>query len=146
MFIKSDSSLDMTKHVTARFIRLVIVETNDVTASIKPITLNKLKLSMPGTASLYISMFSVKFYGCTKQSNILAEVDPKDSTNTKVGRRLTGSSCARDLTVASTDAASYRHFAVDTINTVIYFCDHSMHREGLACYSSADDGATWTGQ
>ena len=41
VLINSDSSLDLTKHVTARFIRLVIVETNDVTPSIKPITLNK---------------------------------------------------------------------------------------------------------
>ena len=46
VLINSDSSLDLTKHVTARFIRLVIVETNDVTPSIKPITLNKLIITI----------------------------------------------------------------------------------------------------
>ena len=90
-------------------------------------------------------MFSVKFYGCTKQGNVPEEVDPRDYTNSKVKRRLTGSSCARDRTVQSTDAANYRHFAVDTINTIIYFCDHSMQREGMACFSSSDYGASWTG-
>ena len=90
-------------------------------------------------------MFSVKFYGCTKQGSSVADTDTLDSTNTKVQRNLRGSNCARDLTVDSTDADNYRHFAVDTINNIIYFCDHSMHREGMACYSSSDEGATWTG-
>ena len=90
-------------------------------------------------------MFSVKFYGCAKQSNVPEDVGPRDNTNSKVKRRLEGSSCARKRTVQSTDAANYRHFAVDTINTIIYFCDHSMQREGMACYSSSDDGASWTG-
>ena len=66
-------------------------------------------------------------------------------SSARVGRRVGGSSCSRDTTVASNDPGNYRHFAVDTTNTVIYFCDKSMHRAGLACYSSADQGATWTG-
>ena len=45
----------------------------------------------------------------------------------------------------STDPGNYRHFAVDNINTVLYFCDQSMHRAGLACYSSSDQGHSWTG-
>ena len=90
-------------------------------------------------------MFSVKLYGCVKQRSVPSEVDTLDTTNTKVRRRLTASSCARDKTVRSTDVENYRHFAVDTINNIIYFCDHSMHREGMACFTSSDDGATWTG-
>ena len=91
-------------------------------------------------------MPSVQFYGCTKQRNVLTELDTFDKSGAQVQRSLMASHCARDKTVASTDVLNSRHFAVDTINSIIYFCDNSMVRQGIACYSSVDEGFTWIGK
>jgi len=124
VFVGADSSLELSSSVRGRYLRLVIMETNDVTPSIKPITLTR-----------------VQFYGCTLHSR---DQWLPGYTSARVSRRVGGSSCSRVTTVPSTDPGNYRHFAVDNINTVLYFCDQSMHRAGLACYSSSDQGHSWT--
>ena len=41
VFVGADSSLELSSSVRGRYLRLVIIETNDVTPSIKPITLTR---------------------------------------------------------------------------------------------------------
>lgn len=41
-----------------------------------------------------------------------------------------------DQTLDSSDRMKYRHFAVDTVNDIVYFCDRNPYRKGMHCYSS----------
>ena len=55
-----------------------------------------------------------------------------------------------DSTIDSSSRTKYRHFSVDPLNNVVYFCDRNPYREGMHCYSSLKDGSTgtnsWHGQ
>lgn len=51
-----------------------------------------------------------------------------------------------DPTVDSADAAQYRHFAADTHNDVLFFCDHSPASQelGMFCYhTKIGDNSAW---
>ena len=64
------------------------------------------------------------------------------------GVSLDVSQCLPDVTIDSSDVTKYRHFAVDDLNEVVYFCDVSPYiHEGMLCYFSAfkDGQNTWTG-
>ena len=51
--------------------------------------------------------------------------------------------CFPPTTVDSADPASYRHFAVDDDNGILYFCDNNGYFDGeMLCYASelSEDG------
>ena len=109
-----------SKAIRARIIRLVIVESNDVTPSLKPITISQLEV-----------------IGCPTET-----INSELKSIAKPTRQHGSNYC---FTI---DEVLARHFAVDTMNgEIIYFCDYSMYRDKyrkMVCYSSSDGGATWT--
>ena len=116
------NELKLSKPLKARIIRLVIVMTNDVTPSLKAITLHQ-----------------VQFIGCPAEETMCRET--MQSRGTKPLRQKKSKYCANH------DIERSRHYAVDTVNgMIIYFCDKDMYRDkDMACFSSSDDGKTWTG-
>ncbi|KAH6927784.1 hypothetical protein HPB50_008618 [Hyalomma asiaticum] len=55
-----------------------------------------------------------------------------------------GAACEEDNTWYShVKTKKTRHFAVDTINNIVYFCDFHGKTDHLACFSSNDGGKTW---
>ncbi|KAH7937715.1 hypothetical protein HPB49_014870 [Dermacentor silvarum] len=55
-----------------------------------------------------------------------------------------GVACEEDNTWYShVKTKKTRHFAVDTINNIVYFCDFHGKTDHLACFSSNDGGKTW---
>ena len=115
------NELKFTRAVRARIIRLVIVVTNDVTPSLKPITMN-----------------SLKFIGCP-----LEQTQHKSKIQTSARKPLRQK---KSQYCAKKPFYQPRHFAVDTINgMIVYVCDETMYRDqGMTCYSSSDQGKTWT--
>ena len=126
--IDEDKELKLSNPIHARFIKLVIVETNSVPASLKPVTMNQ-----------------VEFYAvCSDQGDHQMF---KQSNLGKPSRKMQAKYCALTGPVVADDVTNYRHFAVDTLNQVtIYFCDQSAFRStftSVQCYSSSDQGTTW---
>ncbi|XP_070395264.1 uncharacterized protein [Dermacentor albipictus] len=55
-----------------------------------------------------------------------------------------GVACEEDNTWYShVKTKKTRHFAVDTTNNIVYFCDFHGKTDHLACFSSNDGGKTW---
>ena len=84
-------------------------------------------------------MHQVEFIGCPSEVENSQKVE--QSSKTKPTRQRKAAYCSTN------SIASYRHYAVDTVNDlIIYFCDKAMYRdEAMNCFSSSDKGATWTG-
>ena len=84
------------------------------------------------TNGAYYNVFfdSVRFYGCLPR-----------------GHTPDVTLCAAAATVDSTDPTAYRHFAVDDLHDVVYFCDRSPYSGRMHCYSSvrADGDNLWNG-
>ena len=51
-------------------------------------------------------------------------------------------------TIKSWEKEDYRHFAVDDIHNVVYFCDRNPYISGMFCYSShlTNSPGTWRGK
>lgn len=56
----------------------------------------------------------------------------------------TQSSCRPDTTRISTDPTKYRHFAVDPLNLILYYCDVNPYRSGIFCFSNQQGTKTFT--
>ena len=84
-------------------------------------------------------MHQVEFIGC--HSEAMKDHNPKQSSNAKPLRQKKSQYCQ------PRSISSSRHYAVDTLNgMIIYFCDKAMYRhQDMACFSSSDNGATWSG-
>ena len=53
------------------------------------------------------------------------------------GTTVDESLCFSSTTVDSTDTTSYRHFAVDDDNGILYFCDRNGYLNGeMLCYAT----------
>ena len=65
------------------------------------------------------------------------------------GVNLDVSKCLPDATIDASDVAKYRHFVVDDLHEIVYFCDVSpILKDGMLCYVSVvQDGApnSWRG-
>lgn len=57
--------------------------------------------------------------------------------------------CQADETIHADDPKKYRHFAVDDLKEIIYFCDRNLYGEGMSCFANnreVDEGNTWIGK
>ena len=80
-----------------------------------------------------VKIFRVKFFGCFARESTFSEPD----TSSAVASRI-------DSYVKE----EYRHFAVDKVHNVLYFCDRNPYVSGMFCYSSdlTNSPGTWRGQ
>ncbi|XP_064473540.1 uncharacterized protein LOC135388127 [Ornithodoros turicata] len=52
--------------------------------------------------------------------------------------------CEDDTTwYSDSKSTTTRHFAVDTVNNIVYFCDFHGMSNKVSCFSSRDEGKTW---
>ena len=51
-----------------------------------------------------------------------------------------------DNTIYTDQPRKWRHFAVDTTNDVLYYCDYDMKRDSMLCFASRDAGKVWIGR
>ncbi|XP_023329341.1 uncharacterized protein LOC111702048 [Eurytemora carolleeae] len=123
--IRYDKKLLIKESIVARSIRLVVVETNDATPTLKAISIN-----------------SVKFYGCPLYSpyNISENLEARMSL--KGPERKKGVEwCASSQEITSDDPRQYRQFAVDTLHeNIIYLCDVGEYKDAQPCWLSIIQG------
>ncbi|XP_076335165.1 uncharacterized protein LOC143238644 [Tachypleus tridentatus] len=95
---------------------------------VKPIQARYIRLTVEeantDASDTYIGL-RVEFYGCS------------------IGPHI-NMTCPPDPTVYASDTTRVgRHFAVDTVNDIVYFCDAVSKISIRQCFSSADGGTTW---
>merc|ERR1719273_2254607 len=131
-----DKIIRLTKPIITRFLRIFVVEVNDVTENINA-----------------VSMFRVTIHGCDTEKVITGdtftdtgvtnlELDSNLSL-TRPPRSKESAYCMKDATVFGNDIINYRHFIVDTVNSnIIYYCDRSPYRPGMHCYTTLTTSST----
>ncbi|XP_022252254.1 uncharacterized protein LOC106468206 isoform X3 [Limulus polyphemus] len=95
---------------------------------VKPIQARYIRLTVEeantDVSDTYVGL-RVEFYGCPVGPDV-------------------NMTCSPDPTVYASDTTRVgRHFAVDTVNDIVYFCDAVDSPSILQCFSSADGGTTW---
>ena len=43
------------------------------------------------------------------------------------------------------DSGQWRHFAVDTVRDLVYFCDYNPKTDDMSCFSGDPNSNIWTG-
>ena len=125
-----DSQIKLSPPIYARFLRIVVEETNAVTENLKPVEMHK-----------------VKIFGCDPEGAVSA-VQMGDGGTEKPQRRKEATFTLPNRTVSSRDPVNYRHFAIDEGKSIIYMCDRNPYRQdaGTLCYISTDGGTLWIDQ
>eukprot|EP00090_Calanus_glacialis_P002056 TRINITY_DN11545_c0_g1_i1.p1 TRINITY_DN11545_c0_g1~~TRINITY_DN11545_c0_g1_i1.p1 ORF type:complete len:1257 (-),score=209.03 TRINITY_DN11545_c0_g1_i1:263-3970(-) len=131
--VTDDNKITFSEPIAARFLRVVIIETNDVTENTKPVAINELKI-----------------YGCTPENPIsqIVQSTLTDDGVEKPQRQKGAEYTLPNKTISSEDVVNYRHYAVDVDNDIIYMCDINPYRPegGSACWVSKDAGSLWIEQ
>ena len=125
-----DTQVKLSPPIYARFLRLVVEETNAVTENLKPVEMHK-----------------VKIFGCDPEGK-MSSVQMADGGVDKPERNKESAFTLPNRTVSSRDPVNYRHFAIDEGKNIIYMCDRNPYRQeaGTLCYISTDGGTLWIDQ
>lgn len=145
--VPADNVVDLGRTVTARLMRIVILEAEDppgrpVDAGPAPIGVSEYENAkvVVHTNNWVLekkhTSFRVKFFGCLPKGhtpNLNLCLD-----NTLMSRNTE--------TIDASDASAYRHFSVDDANDIVYFCDRSpfareVDQDALRmfCYNAVPD-------
>jgi len=126
--IQYDKTVIFGAPVVTRFLRFVVITTNDVTENLKA-----------------ISLYDMRLYGCVDET-IYSDMKP-ELKGVLMPPRIKGSQFnVRDRTISGDDVINYRHVAEDIDRNILYFCDVNPYRPGLICYSSqtgSKSSLTW---
>ena len=125
-----DTQIKLSPPIYARFLRIVVEETNAVTENLKPVEMHK-----------------VKIFGCDPEGE-MRTVKLVDGGVDKPERNKEATFTLPNRTVSSSDPVNYRHFAIDEGKNIIYMCDRNPYRQeaGTLCYISTDGGTLWIDQ